>query len=196
MAHYAYVRVSTVEQQTERQEFKGVHIDKTIEEKASASNTDGRPKLMTLIEFLQSGDVVHVYSIDRLARNLRDLENLIETINDKGCAVQFHKEGLTFSSDSSNPMGKLMLQMMGAFAEFERSLINERTAEGRAKSKAKGIHQGRPSALTKDDVDAIKAELDSGKGVMTIAKERGLARNTVYKIKRGEYKVVEKKAKK
>ena len=190
MANYAYVRVSTNEQTTQRQDFKGVVIDKTIEEKASASSADDRPKLMTLIDFLQDGDSVHVYSIDRLARNLRDLENLIEIINNKGCGVIFHKEGLTFSNDSKNPMGKLMLQMMGAFAEFERTLINERSAEGRAKSKARGVHQGRKSTLNKSQVDSIKSKLESGVGVMPLAKEYEVARNTIYKIKRGEYEVV------
>ena len=98
-----------------------------------------------MIEFVRDGDVV-VHSIDRLARNLADLEQLIEQLTGKGVTVEFRKESLTFSG-SKNPMQTLMLQMMGAFAQFERSMIHERQREGIAAAKAKGKHMGRTPEL-------------------------------------------------
>ena len=106
-------------------------------DKVSGSSAD-RPKLDRLLEHIRKGDEVHVHSIDRLARSLEHLTRIVRTINDKGASVVFHKEGLTFSGEDS-PLATLQLQMLASFAEFERALINERSAEGRAVAKAKGV---------------------------------------------------------
>jgi len=95
-------------------------------------------------EYLRDGDTVHVHSIDRLARNTNDLNNIVNSLNDRGITIIFHKENLTFSHDvAQSAMNKLMFQMLAAFAEFERSMIRERQKEGIAKAKAKGLYKGR-----------------------------------------------------
>jgi DNA invertase Pin-like site-specific DNA recombinase len=88
-----------------------------------------------------------VHSIDRLARDLRDLQTIIQTLNDKGVSITFKSENLTFSASSDDAFAKLQLQMMGAFAEFEKNIIRKRQAEGIAKAKAKGLYNGRPKTV-------------------------------------------------
>lgn len=190
MADIIYKRVSTLIQETERQEFEGLETAKVFEDKISGSSRK-RPELENAIDYLREGDKFHIFSIDRLARNLIDLQNIIEELNNKGVSVTFKKENLTFEPNNANPMNKLMLQMMGAFAEFERNLINERTAEGRAKAKAKGKHLGRKSALNTAQVSEIRQKLSDGAKTTALSNEYGVARNTIYAVKRGEYKVIQ-----
>jgi DNA invertase Pin-like site-specific DNA recombinase len=178
-----YVRVSTVEQNTDRQLerlTKRIRLDKLFEDQASAGSTD-RPGLDAALTFLRDGDVLHVHSIDRLARNLQDLQGIIGDLNGRGVAITFHTEGLTFyAGDGADPMAKLMLQMMGAFAEFERALIRERQAEGIARAKAKGVYKGRKRQLTDDQVNEIRTRKDAGERVAALAREYGVSRTTVY----------------
>ena len=178
-----YVRVSTVEQNPDRQLdglTRRVQLDKLFQDKASAGSTD-RPGLDAALTFLRDGDTLHVHSIDRLARNLQDLQGIIGDLNGRGVAITFHSEGLTFyAGDGADPMAKLMLQMMGAFAEFERSLIRERQAEGIARAKAKGVYKGRKRQLTDDQVAEIRTRKDAGERVAALAREYGVSRTTVY----------------
>ena len=95
-----------------------------------------RPALIKMIDYVREGDEVRIYSIDRLARDLRDLQDIINKINEKGATISFVSERLTFSSNSDDPIAKLQLHMMGAFAEFERSIIKKRQAEGYCKGKS------------------------------------------------------------
>ena len=128
-----YVRVSTVEQNTARQ-LDGVELDKIFEDKCSGKNTD-RPALKACLEYVREGDTLHVHEISRLARNMADLNRLVDELTAKGVAVKFHKEGLEFNaSKATDAMMKLLFQVMGAFAEFERNMIRERQAEGIAKA--------------------------------------------------------------
>lgn len=173
----AYVRVSTVEQNTARQ-LDGVNVDKTFTDKASAKNTN-RPALQECLNYLREGDTLHVHSIDRLCRNLRDCQELLDALVAKGVAVCFHREGLTFNGEEDS-MSKLMLQMMGAFAEFERNLLRERQAEGIAKAKAAGKYKGRKRALTSGQVEEIKARLGRGERKAALAVEYGVTRQTLY----------------
>ena len=99
-----------------------------------------------MIEYAREGDAVVVFSIDRLARDLRDLQDIISTLNDKGVSISFLSERLTFSAEADDAFAKLQLQMMGAFAEFERNIIKKRQAEGIAKAKAKGVYKGNQEA--------------------------------------------------
>ncbi len=126
----AYLRVSSLDQNLARQQeaMKSLEQDKVFTEKASAKNTN-RPVLQECIDYCRTGDVRHVPSIDRITRNLKDLQCIVDRLADKGVTIQFHKECLTFNGND-NAMSKLMLQIMGAFAEFERSLIRERQREG------------------------------------------------------------------
>ena len=174
-----YIRVSSVDQNVERQ-LEGVVLDKEYIEKISAKNRK-RPILSECLEYLRNGDQLHVHSIDRLARNLADLQNIITTLNEKGVSIHFHKEGLNFTG-TDNPMNKLMLQMMGAFAEFERNLIHERQAEGIASAKKKGVKFGKAPVLTHDQVEEIKTMVADRHSKTEIAKKFGVSRQTIYNV--------------
>jgi DNA invertase Pin-like site-specific DNA recombinase len=140
MANIAYIRVSAVDQNEGRQvEMMKTHsIDETFTEKVSGKDTD-RPQLQAMIKFARKGDTVYIESFSRLARNTRDLLDLIETMTKKGIKVISLKEGL----DSTTPAGKLMLTMIGAIATFERDNMLERQREGIALAKAEGKYKGR-----------------------------------------------------
>jgi DNA invertase Pin-like site-specific DNA recombinase len=179
MANIGYIRVSSVGQNTERQLADVAGLDRIFEEKVSAKSTANRPQLQDALRYLRDGDTLHVHSIDRLARNLEELQKLVRELTERGVAVRFHKEGLTFSG-RDDAMQKLLFQVMGAFAEFERSLIRERQKEGIAEAKARGQTFGRPAALTDEQVAEIKQRLAQGETKAALAKEFGVARQTIY----------------
>jgi len=174
-----YIRVSSVGQNTERQ-LDGITLEKVFKEKASAKNRK-RPVLEDCLDYLRQGDELHVHSIDRLARNLVDLQQIITSLNGKGVGVYFHKEALAFTG-SDNPMNKLMLQMMGAFAEFERNLIHERQAEGIASAKKNGVKFGKESKLTTEQTEEVKSMVADRYSKTDIAKKYNVSRQTVYNI--------------
>jgi DNA invertase Pin-like site-specific DNA recombinase len=149
MVDVAYIRVSSADQNVDRQ-LDGLTFTKTFTDKVSGATTD-RPQLQAMIEFTREGDCIHVHSIDRLARSLEDLLKLVKDFTAKGVAVKFHKEVLHFTGEH-NPMQDLMLSMIGAVAQFERSMIKERQREGIAKAKAKGVYKGRTKAVSNDDI--------------------------------------------
>lgn len=174
-----YVRVSTLDQNTERQ-LEGVALDKVFTDKASGKDTN-RPQLQAALEYLREGDTLVCHSMDRLARNLDDLRRIVDSLTGKGIAVQFMKESMTFTG-SDSAMSKLMLSVMGAFAEFERSLIKERQREGIAIAKDKGVYKGRKPKMTPEQVAALKAQdaERGGKDRTGLAKEHGISRETLY----------------
>lgn len=172
-----YIRVSSIGQNTERQ-LEGLEFDRTFEDKVSGKDTN-RPKLREMIEFVREGDTIVVHSMDRLARNLDDLRALVKTLTGKGVTVEFVKEGLNFSGEDK-PMPKLLLSVMGAFAEFERSIIRERQLEGIAIAKQKGVYKGRKKALTPDDVVTVQERIRVGDKKAQIARDFGVSRKTLY----------------
>lgn len=178
MQHIGYKRVSTAGQGTGRQ-LDGIELDKVFEDKVSGS-TKQRPQLEAMLGHIREGDTIHVHSIDRLARNLADLMSLIKQVNDKGASIRFHKEAMTFNG-SNGPMQQMQMQIMGAVAEFERSMINERANEGRAIAKAKGVKFGRKSKLSKYDIVEIKQQREAGKPVAKIAIDFDVSRPAVYR---------------
>lgn len=172
-----YRRVSTLEQNLDRQDLGAV--ERVFEDKASGKDTD-RTELQEMMAYVRSGDEVVVYSIDRLARDLRDLQSIITQLNDKGVSIHFLSERLTFSGNSEDAFAKLQLQMMGAFAEFERNIIRKRQAEGIAKAKAKGVYDNRKR--TKKVSDKRIAELKAdGLNNTEIASYLGVSRMTVHR---------------
>ncbi|QGY41564.1 helix-turn-helix domain-containing protein [Pseudodesulfovibrio cashew] len=173
----AYIRVSTLEQNTARQ-LDGMEFDRTFTDKASAKDTK-RPALRECLDFIRDGDTLHIHSIDRLCRNLRDCQDLLDTLTAKGVTVRFHRENLTFSGQDDS-MSKLMLQMMGAFAEFERNLLRERQAEGIAKAKTVGKYKGRKRALSQAQIREIRSRLAEGEKKAALAVEYGVSRQTLY----------------
>jgi DNA invertase Pin-like site-specific DNA recombinase len=174
-----YIRVSSMGQNTDRQ-LEGNEFVKVFTEKVSAKNR-ARPVLSECMEYLRRDDQLHVHSIDRLARNLRDLQNIITTMNKKGVSIHFHKEGLVFTG-ADNPMNKLMLQMMGAFAEFERNLIHERQAEGIANAKKRGVKFGKAAKLTSDQVTEVKDMVADRYSKTMIAEKFNVSRQTIYNV--------------
>ena len=175
---FGYTRVSTADQSTDRQ-LDSVKLDKTFTDKVSGSIKE-RPELTKLIAQVRTGDVIHVHSIDRIARNLQHLQEMITEINAIGVAVHFHKENMIFDG-SNNPMQKMQMQMMGAVAEFERSMINERTREGREIAKAKGVKFGRKPKLTAKQIVQIKQDKSDGKPANAIAIDLDISRKSVYR---------------
>lgn len=179
MSRVAYIRVSSVGQNVDRQ-LPDEKFDKTFTDKASAKDTD-RPALADLLDYVREGDTVVVHSIDRLARNLADLEQLVDQLNSKGVSVEFRKESLIFSG-GADPMQKLLFQMLGAVAEFERSMIRERQREGIAAAKAAGKQLGRKRVLDDKDTKRLRAKRAKGVGVRDLQDEFNVSRATVYRL--------------
>ena len=177
MAVVGYRRVSSASQSLDRQELEG--CDKVFEEKITGAKRD-RPELNRMLDYIREGDEVRVHSIDRLARDLRDLQSIIEQINDKDATITFIKEKLTFKpSAQADPFAKLQLHLMGAFAEFERSIIRERQREGIARAKERGVYAGRKASI---DVEKVKSLHASGVGASEIARQLGIGRASVYRL--------------
>jgi len=172
-----YMRVSSVGQHVDRQ-LDGLLLDKVFTDKLSGKDTQ-RPVFQQCMQFLREGDTLVVHSMDRLARNLDDLRRTVQTLTGRGVRVQFVKEGLLFSGDDS-PMANLLLSVLGAIAEFERSLIRERQLEGIAVAKRKGIYKGRKKALDDVLVARIKERIASGERKARVARDAGISRQTLY----------------
>ena len=149
-----------------------------FEEKISGASTKDRPALLDLIDFAREGDEVVIYSIDRMARDLRDCLSIVTTLNKKGVTVTFLSERQSFSAGTDDPFAKLQLHLMSAFAEFERSIIRKRQAEGIAKAKAKGIYKGRKPTI---DTSTIVTMKSNGIGASRIARELNISRVSVYR---------------
>jgi DNA invertase Pin-like site-specific DNA recombinase len=172
-----YVRVSGLDQKTERQ-LDGLDLDKRFIDKASGKDTN-RPQLQAALEYLRDGDVLVVHSMDRLARNLDDLRKIVADLAARGVAVEFVKEHLTFTSED-NAMSKLLLSVMGAFAEFERALIRERQREGIALAKKAGIYRGRKPSLTSEGLQELRQRIAAGEKKAALAREFHISRETLY----------------
>lgn len=178
-----YVRVSSLDQNPERQ-LEQVQVDRIFTDKASGKDTQ-RPELDSLLTFVREGDTVVVHSMDRLARNLDDLRSLVQQLAARGVRVEFVKECLTFTGEDS-PMANLMLSVMGAFAEFERTLIRERQKEGIALAKQRGVYRGRKNSLSPEQVVEMKQRAASGETKAALAREFGVSRETIYQYIRAE----------
>ena len=176
-----YVRVSTLDQNEQRQ-LEGRVLDRVFTDRASGKDAE-RPRLGYLLGFARDGDTMVVHSMDRLARNLDDLRSVVQKLTGKGVRVEFVKEGLVFTGEDS-PMATLMLSVMGAFAEFERSLIGERQREGIALAKARGAYTGRKRALAPELAAELAARAAAGEPKSVLAREYGLSRETVYQYLR------------
>jgi DNA invertase Pin-like site-specific DNA recombinase len=173
-----YKRVSTTDQNAARQ-LENVQIDKEFVDYASAKSTK-RPQLQNLLEFVREDDIVIVHSMDRLARNLRDLKELVEGLVKRGIQVHFIKESMQFNGEN-NASSMLVLHLMGAFAEFEYSFIKERQREGIAIAKRLGKYKGTKKKLNADHIELLKDEMQTRKSKAKIAKQFGISRFTLYR---------------
>lgn len=174
-----YVRVSSVDQNPDRQ-LEDIKLDKIFTDKVSGKSKD-RPALSECLKYIRTGDTLFVHSMDRLARNSDDLKSIVNTLTADGVKIQFIKESLIFTGDDS-PISKLLLNMMGAFAEFERALILERQREGIELAKKRGAYKGRKPALSSEQILKIK-ELDkAGVAKSKMARDFSVSRQTIYSV--------------
>ena len=151
--HYGYARVSTVEQDTQLQLDA---LDKAGAEVVFSEKTSSvgkRPQLRKLLQTVQRGDHISVYKLDRLARSLSDLLNILETLEKRGVTIK----SLTEPIDTDNYLGRFLLQILGAVAELERNLIRERSIAGQRAARARGAKVGRPGTIPDADVIKISA---------------------------------------
>tara|TARA_R110002167_G_scaffold19341_2_gene71518 strand:+ start:6990 stop:7547 length:558 start_codon:yes stop_codon:yes gene_type:complete len=174
-----YMRVSSIDQCLDRQ-LDGVKLDRVYEEKVSGKDRE-RPQLKECISFLRQGDTLHIHSMDRLSRNLKDLLNIVSELVDKNVAVTFKTENLTFAG-KDNPMGYLMLSVFGAVNQFEIANLKIRQKEGIAKAKARGQQFGRKS-LSKKKIKEINDRLKAKQNVSEISVAMNIGQSTIYKYK-------------
>ena len=144
-------------------------------EKVSGTSTEGRAELQTVLAFLRPGDVLTVTKIDRLARSIADLSNIVRELESKGVALKATDQPI----DTSTAAGKAFLGMLGVFAEFETNIRKERQLEGIAAAKKAGVYKGRPATIEADAVAKLKAE---GLGATQIAKRLKIGRASVYRV--------------
>ena len=175
----AYIRVSTVEQNEQRQieAMEKYHIEKWFTEKVSAKNTN-RPKLQELLEFAREGDTIHIHDFSRLARSTKDLLDIVELLNSKGVSLVSNKENI----DTSTPTGKLMLTMIGAINEFERTNLLERQREGIAIAKREGKYKGGKHKEISNFAEHYARYLARELTKSALARELGVSRPTLDKL--------------
>lgn len=171
-----YRRVSSVDQNPERQ-LEGLALDKIFQDKVSGKSLD-RPELKKAIEFCREGDELFVHSIDRLARNLTDLKSIIDLLTAKKVKVHFLTENLIFDGNQT-ALSTFLLHVMGAFAEFERSLIRERQREGIRIAKEKGKYPRKPR-LADEQIKELLSLVDQGIPKQRIANKFSISRWMVY----------------
>lgn len=173
---YGYARVSSQDQNLARQHEALAGVDQIIEEKVSGRNVEDREELKTLVKFAREGDTIRVKSIDRLARDTRDLLGIIDTLAEKGVAVEFVD---TPQLNVASKEGKAMLTIFAAFAELERESIRERQRDGIAAAKAAGRY-AKKNALTVEQVLAAEARANAGVPKAVIARDVGVSRQTLH----------------
>jgi DNA invertase Pin-like site-specific DNA recombinase len=175
-ATVGYRRVSATDQRLDRQDLGAV--DKMFEDTASGKDTH-RPGLTACLAFLREGDTLRVYSADRLARSLTDLLSIVDDLTGKGVRLEFVTESMVFDRDSADPYARCLMQVMGAFAELERSLIRERQREGIALAKTRGVYKGRQPALKPDEVKVARQRHADGVPLSRLVRDFGVSKSTM-----------------
>ena len=177
MATYGYARVSTTDQNLDLQlaALKAAGCDIVRSEKRSGTSTARRDELRYLLAFIRAGDSLVVTRIDRLARSIGDLQDIVRELKKKGATLKATEQPI----DTSTAAGKAFLDMLGVFAEFETNLRRERQLEGIAAAKVRGVYKGRPASI---DGAAIKRLREQGLGPTAIAKRLGIGRASVYRL--------------
>jgi DNA invertase Pin-like site-specific DNA recombinase len=174
---YGYARVSSIDQDVtiQREALEAAGCNVVREEKVSATSLKGRTELQTLLQFLGEGDTLVVTRVDRLARSVKDLQDIVHELKAKGVTLRATEQPI----DTSKPAGKAFLDMLGVFAEFETAIRKERQLEGIAKAKAKGIYRGRKPSI---DATRVRSLREAGKSPSAIARELNVARSSVYRV--------------
>ena len=184
---YGYARVSTGRQElkTQLEKLKAAGCERIYQEKMTGTKKDGREELRKLMDALQEGDTVKITKIDRLARSIPDLRNIIQDMHAVSVTVEFLDNNMRFEPNGNDPMQKLMLNMLGSFAEFERDLIVSRTQEGKAYARKHdpNYKDGRPKRrLTPQYLHAI--ELLQTLSYNQVSKKTGISKSTLQRIKK------------
>ena len=183
---FLYARVSSADgsQKIDRQTTEVEKYDEVFEDYASGGSSN-RPKLQEMLKWIRKGDIVEVHSIDRLARNINDLLQIVKTITEERHAeIYFIKENLRFTDDTENPFNKLTLQIIGSIAEFERNMIKMRQKEGIAIAKAKGVYsKERSKKLSLSQQKELKQDIENKVRVCVILKKYGITKPTYYRYK-------------
>lgn len=173
-----YIRVSTPDQNPDRQ-LDGIALDKKFIEYASGKSRE-RPQLEAMLNYVREDDLVIVHSIDRLARSVKNLQEIIDQLMEKKVSLRFVKENLFFNSDKVCPISNLLLMMIAAISQFEGAIIHERLMEGVALARQKGRYAGRKSCLTDEMKEKILAHMQTRKTKNDIAKDLGISRYSLY----------------
>ena len=173
---YGYARVSMIGQDLAIQEaaLAAAGCQEVRSEKVSGSSREGRRELDALLTFTRKGDTIVVTRVDRLARSIGDLQDIVRTLKTKGVALRATEQPI----DTGTAAGKAFLDMLGVFAEFETNLRKERQLEGIAKAKAEGVYKGRPPSI---DTTKVRELLAEGMGASEIAAHMGIGRASVYR---------------
>src|SRR3954470_20089943 len=176
MPIYGYARVSTTDQDLslQRRTLKAAGCDVIRAEKASGTRRSGRTELQVLLDFLQPGDTLVVTRVDRLARSIRDLQEIIHELRERGVTLKATEQPI----DTRTASGKAFLDMLGVFAEFETNLRRERQFEGIAAAKARGAYKGRKRSIDETGVRRLRSQ---GLGPTEIARQLGIGRASVYR---------------
>jgi DNA invertase Pin-like site-specific DNA recombinase len=179
MAQYGYARVSTSEQDLtiQKEALKAAGCELVIGEKASATQRNGRVELERLLQFVRKGDTLVVTRIDRLARSMKDLQDIVHELKAKGAHLKATEQPI----DTGSAAGKAFLDMLGVFAEFETNLRKERQMEGIAAAKERGVYagKGRKPTINAAAVRELRAQ---GMGATAIADAMGINRDSVYRL--------------
>jgi DNA invertase Pin-like site-specific DNA recombinase len=177
MTIIGYARVSTTDQDLAIQinALKAAGCEVIRSEKRSGATTEGRAELQTVLDFLRPGDVLMVTRIDRLARSIGDLQDIVRALRARGASLKATEQPI----DTSTAAGKCFLDMLGVFAEFETNLRRERQLEGIAKAKAAGVYRGRKPSIDRAEIERLKGE---GLGPSAIAAKLGIGRASVYRV--------------
>ena len=174
---FGYARVSSTDQDLaiQRAALKKAGAKTIRAEKKSGTTRKGRTELQILMEFMRKGDTLLITRIDRLARSLRDLQNIVHELKEKGVTLKATEQPI----DTSSPAGKAFLDMLGVFAEFETNLRRERQMEGIARAKERGAYRGRKPSIDRQQAGRLQAQ---GLGATAIAKQLGCSRASVYRV--------------
>ena len=180
MASYGYARVSTIDQDLTSQEraLRAAGCDVIRAEKVSGTRREGRTELETLLHFLRPGDTLVVTRIDRLARSIKDLQDIVHELKARSVTLQVTEQPI----DTRSAAGKAFLDMLGVFAEFETNLRRERQLDGIALAKTRGAYRGRKPSIDRTEVRRLHA---AGLGPSAIARQLGIGRASVYRALEG-----------
>lgn len=179
----AYVRVSASDQNLARQlDLVGrAGPDRVFDEKQSGASRDGRTALAEMIGYVREGDTVVVASMDRMARSVVDLNQIVKELVAKGVVVAFLKEGISFSPGDNDPYAEFQLNIMASFAQLERAIARERQADGIRAAKARGAYKGRARALNARQVAEARKLLAEGAQKAAVARRLGVDRSRLYR---------------